>query len=210
MMAGASEVPRNPYVGPRPFEEGDHELFYGRDEEIAILAGLVMARRAVLLFAQSGAGKSSLLRAGLIPELTRQEMIGRGRRARVYQKMQVLPVLTVGGTVPEGMRHPIANIYVFRALLTLLPDVDPDDLAGLTLADALSPFLSVPAPANQSPQNQPPPVSGRSLISSKNCSRTILPDAASGRISFSRSVMPWRDTGRSISCFPCVRITSPS
>ncbi|MFQ5612791.1 MAG: hypothetical protein ACE5H9_11725 [Anaerolineae bacterium] len=135
---------QNPYVGPRAFEEEESPFFFGRDEEIQILAGLVMARRAALFFAQSGAGKSSLLRAGLLPELTRQETIGRGRRARTVQKMQVLPILTVGGGTPAEMRQPIANIYVFSALLALLPEAAPDELAGRSLAGGLAPFFTAP------------------------------------------------------------------
>jgi hypothetical protein len=133
---------RNPYVGPRTFEESESQFFFGRDEETEILAGLVMARRAALFFAQSGAGKSSLLRAGLIPELSRQETMGHGRRAVTYQKMWVLPILTVGGGIPSQMSQPIANIYVVNALLSLFPDAPPDKLARLTLTDSLAPFFS--------------------------------------------------------------------
>jgi hypothetical protein len=143
-MAGASETRRNPYPGPRAFEEHEQDLFFGRDEEVEILAGLVMARRASLLFAQSGAGKSSLLKAGLIPELTRSETVGRGPRTRTRQKMRVLPILTVGGAVPDGVEQPIANIYVF-ALSALLPEAIADELAPLSLTDALAPFFSTTA-----------------------------------------------------------------
>jgi Tol biopolymer transport system component len=151
-MTGASEKPRNPYVGPRAFEEDESQLFFGRDAEIEILTGLVMARRAALLFAPSGAGKSSLLKAGLIPELTRQETVGRGRRARTYQKMRVLPILTVGGAIPAGMRQPIANVYVFRALLSLQRDADPEDLASQTLVEALAPSFGQLEPDGQFPE----------------------------------------------------------
>ena len=98
----------NPYVGPRAFEEEESQYFFGRDQEIEILSSLVMARRVSLFFAQSGAGKSSLLRAGLIPELTRQEKIGRGRRARTYQRMWVLPhpQCRRGRTQPGQATHP--------------------------------------------------------------------------------------------------------
>ena len=84
---------RNPYVGPRSFDVDERSIFFGRDEEIAILVGQVMARRVSLFFAQSGAGKSSLLRAGLIPELTREIEVGQGRRRHRYRKMRVLPIL---------------------------------------------------------------------------------------------------------------------
>ena len=64
--AAVSKRP-NPYVGPRPFGERDQNNFFGRDDEARQLTGLIIAHRAVLLYAQSGAGKTSLLRAKVIP-----------------------------------------------------------------------------------------------------------------------------------------------
>ncbi len=136
------ELSRNPYVGPRPFAPDERDYFYGRDDEIAILRAQVMARRASLFFAQSGAGKSSLLRAGLFPELTEKKTVGRGARQRTYQKMKVLPILGVGAGVPPGLRSPIANVYVFSALLTLGSTGSSDELAGMTLSQGLAPHLA--------------------------------------------------------------------
>src|SRR5262249_6604186 len=45
------------------------EKLYGRDHEIAELTGLMICERVVLLHAPSGAGKTSLIQAGLIPVL---------------------------------------------------------------------------------------------------------------------------------------------
>jgi len=59
----------NPYRGPRPFEIGEQKIFFGRDREVKDLLSLIIAHRVVLLYAQSGAGKTSLLNAGLIPLL---------------------------------------------------------------------------------------------------------------------------------------------
>jgi hypothetical protein len=56
--------PANPYVGPRPLTAG--EKLYGRDRELADLMDLLIAKRIVLLYSPSGAGKSSLLQAGLM------------------------------------------------------------------------------------------------------------------------------------------------
>ncbi|HEX7180799.1 MAG TPA: hypothetical protein VF756_03085, partial [Thermoanaerobaculia bacterium] len=61
--AAVRAVGRNPYVGPRPFELG--ERLWGRDEETAGLYYLLSAERIVLLHSPSGAGKSSLVQAGL-------------------------------------------------------------------------------------------------------------------------------------------------
>lgn len=59
----------NPFVGPRPIRQG--QRIYGRDAEIHELYNRLQARRIVLLHSPSGAGKSSLVSAGLIPRLRR-------------------------------------------------------------------------------------------------------------------------------------------
>ena len=59
--------PPNPFVGPRPFERG--ERLYGRDQEVRDLDNLLAAERIVLLHSPSGAGKSSLVQAALLPRL---------------------------------------------------------------------------------------------------------------------------------------------
>ncbi len=58
----------NPFVGPQPLSQGNP--IFGRDREIAELRHLITAERFVLLHSPSGAGKSSLVNAGLIPELS--------------------------------------------------------------------------------------------------------------------------------------------
>jgi WD40 repeat protein len=60
----------NPFVGPRPLEKG--QPIFGRDPEIAQLFDMLCAERIVLLYSPSGAGKSSLIQAGLIPRLAEQ------------------------------------------------------------------------------------------------------------------------------------------
>jgi WD40 repeat protein len=57
----------NPYPGPRAFHTG--ETLYGRDNEIFRLLDRLMAERIVLFFSPSGAGKTSLIQAGLVPRL---------------------------------------------------------------------------------------------------------------------------------------------
>jgi WD40 repeat protein len=64
------ETPKNPFVGPRPIERG--QPIFGRDAEITELYDLLFAERIVLLHSPSGAGKSSLIQAGLIPRLAEQ------------------------------------------------------------------------------------------------------------------------------------------
>jgi WD40 repeat protein len=63
-----------PYRGLQPFTEADAEVFYGRERLTAELAGKLAARAGtgvLVVTGASGAGKSSLLRAGLLPALAR-------------------------------------------------------------------------------------------------------------------------------------------
>jgi len=59
------------FRGLLPFHEADREHFYGRDIDAAALFGLVTHSdfRFGVLFGDSGCGKTSLLRAGLVPRL---------------------------------------------------------------------------------------------------------------------------------------------
>src|SRR5690606_12353111 len=60
-----------PLRGLSPFAESERDVLFGRDGERDDLARLVTAEgfRAGLLYGESGVGKSSLLRAGLVPHL---------------------------------------------------------------------------------------------------------------------------------------------
>src|SRR5437763_16164711 len=55
------------YVGPRPFRTG--ERLFGRAREVTALTSLLVGERVVLLYSPSGAGKTSLVQAGLVPRL---------------------------------------------------------------------------------------------------------------------------------------------
>lgn len=59
----------NPYVGLRPFEREDSLCFFGRREQTAELLERLRAARFLSVVGSSGCGKSSLIRAGLIPAL---------------------------------------------------------------------------------------------------------------------------------------------
>ncbi len=57
------------FPGLRSFEEGDAAIFNGRAKEKQQLFDLIMVERVVVMFAKSGTGKTSLLRAGIVPML---------------------------------------------------------------------------------------------------------------------------------------------
>jgi putative ribosome biogenesis GTPase RsgA len=93
-VTGSKTAGPNPYVGPRPFEVG--EPLFGRDREVQRAPRTRLSgERIVLLHSPSGAGKSSLIQAGLIPRLRERfdvwrptrvgHPLARGRRSRRKQ-----------------------------------------------------------------------------------------------------------------------------
>jgi WD40 repeat protein len=117
---------RSPFVGPRPFEPQDRDLFFGRDREADELVSLIVAHRLVLVYAQSGAGKTSLLNAELVPRL-------------VEEGFEVLPLARVRGLLPEGISpHDVQNLYAFNSLMSWAEEgTSPARLAQMSLADFL-------------------------------------------------------------------------
>jgi tetratricopeptide (TPR) repeat protein len=65
----ASRDRSNPYVGPRAFTTRDQAFFFGRERETDALFRALTVERILLLHSPSGAGKTSLIQAGLIPRL---------------------------------------------------------------------------------------------------------------------------------------------
>ena len=62
-------VVAKPFVGLMPFAEADAAYFFGREKERRVLADNLLAAPLTLLYGESGAGKSSLLNAGVAYEL---------------------------------------------------------------------------------------------------------------------------------------------
>src|SRR5215207_6761348 len=123
----------NPFVGPRPFLPG--EPLFGRDREIRALRNLLVAERIVVLYSPSGAGKTSLVQAGLIPTMQESDF-------------HVLPVIRVNQPPREGNgRSP--NRYLESALRSLEQglsgDVQRVELDGLRFSDFLA---KMPRPEN--------------------------------------------------------------
>ena len=118
----------NPYVGPRPFERRHAALFFGRDREVNELVSLIISHTEVLLYSQSGAGKSSLVNARLIPLLE-------------AEGFDVLPSARVQGVVEGVDPVEIGNIYAFHTMMSWAErrsrsEAICQDVAGRVLAGA--------------------------------------------------------------------------
>lgn len=107
----------NPYRGLSAFEAQHHDVFFGRDSETRMILDRLIADSFVLVVGDSGVGKSSLCRAGVLPCLQEHPLEGR----------QWSTVTFVPG------REPLAAFA--RAVAPLL-GVDEDALARDTRDDA--------------------------------------------------------------------------
>lgn len=142
----------NPYVGPRAFLIG--EKLHGRDRELRELLNFLLSQRIVLLYSPSGAGKTSLVQAGLIPALAEKSFT-------------ILPVIRVNQEPPpleeikqdtEADTPSTFNRYIYSALLSLeegLPEeklTPTKTLASLSLEDYLA---QRPVQESESESEQP-------------------------------------------------------
>lgn len=123
----------NPYVGPRPYERGEQNKFFGRNREARDLLALLLAERTVLFYAKSGAGKTSLLNAQVIPALEKEGF-------------RVLPVTRVSSDPPPGVRQDaVGNAFVCSVLMSLVGEtVTPEQLHGHTLTSFLQALYQRP------------------------------------------------------------------
>ena len=73
----------NPFPGLRPFATDERHLFFGREQQVADILVRLRMNRFVAVVGSSGSGKSSLIRAGLLPELHGGTMRAAGSSWRV-------------------------------------------------------------------------------------------------------------------------------
>ena len=60
------------YPGVKPFETSEKDLFFGREKDIEDLLDYIWLEKIVVLFGKSGYGKSSLINAGILPEIEQE------------------------------------------------------------------------------------------------------------------------------------------
>ena len=110
------------YPGVRPFETRERHLFFGRKRDTEELADHILLEKLVVLFAKSGYGKSSLLKAGIVPSFTDP---GTPETRRYH------PVQVRFGTYVEGKSVPPLDA-VLNALDTFAVGKDFQFLATLS------------------------------------------------------------------------------
>jgi WD40 repeat protein len=109
----AASENKNPYVGPYAFSKDNAAFFFGRDREARHLTALAISEQVVVFCAQSGAGKTSLIHAKVVPALEKQGFY-------------VFPPARVSGELPPS-GFGTANVFVYNALAVISPKQVPGD-----------------------------------------------------------------------------------
>ncbi len=125
---------RNPYKGLRPFLESDSADFFGRErltERLVERLSEAGAARFLCVVGPSGSGKSSVVRAGLVPAIRRGVIAGSDR----WFVIEILPgshplreleraLLGVGVNPPPSLREELERdeLALARVVTRLLPD----------------------------------------------------------------------------------------
>ena len=138
-MVSEPQELKNPYKGLRPFYEADEEDFFGREVLVEQLIDRLKANkgevRFLALVGPSGSGKSSVIRAGLVPALRSGAVAG----SENWYVIQMLPgahpleeletaLLRIAVNPPDRLLHQLREDErgLVRAIKRSLPDDDSE------------------------------------------------------------------------------------
>jgi hypothetical protein len=152
-----------PYKGLLAYRLNDAELFFGRQQAVTDLLRCLQRGPLTILHAESGAGKSSLLQAGLSPHLIAQGHLpiylrsynlppGLALKRALAPDLAATPELAAA-SLPEFLRRVMAvldhktTLYLladqFEELFTLLPETEQASFAAELAACLKDPTLKV-------------------------------------------------------------------
>ncbi len=120
------DISKNPYRGLHSFEAQHSALFFGRSKLVKALQEFVETRPLTVVLGASGSGKSSLVKAGLIPALKRET------KGTTKTKWCVLSPVRLGETPCQSLNKVLVEAQI--------DSVDPYS-AGQTLAQSISTWV---------------------------------------------------------------------
>jgi len=133
-LAGATET-RNPYKGLRAFTEDDAADFFGREALTEHLVERLAQTRFLAVVGPSGSGKSSVVRAGLVPQIRQGALSGSERWNVVEMFPGAYPLeeleaalLRTADSAPAGLLEQLEQDErgLLRAVKRLLADDDSE------------------------------------------------------------------------------------
>lgn len=115
----AVTLPPRPYPGLRPFEKEEWPIFFGRERMADAVVAHLLGRRLLVVHGDSGCGKSSLVRAGVLPRLEQESARGgvRWRTCSALPREAPLWNLARALAALDGDRDDEAQLIAFRRAL---------------------------------------------------------------------------------------------
>lgn len=126
----------SPYVGLRAFTQADVDRFFGREAATQQVLDLLARHRAVVVVGASGSGKSSLVRAGVLPAL--------GRGAIPDADTWLTTVLTPGTHPLKGLATQLLRLEREGAAPTTLVDTDRSNLDAAAVVELVDDLADAP------------------------------------------------------------------
>jgi molybdopterin-guanine dinucleotide biosynthesis protein len=135
---------RSPFRHLAPFTEADRDHLHGRDRDVAALVEQLAIRRVLVYTAPSGTGKTSLLRAGLVPRLTALGLralyvtaSADGAAATVRSRLDARPEVSVQAAIETWHRGGGARVAVIVDQVEAVLDGAHDDSAAALVRELL-------------------------------------------------------------------------
>jgi conflict system STAND superfamily ATPase/tetratricopeptide repeat protein len=116
----------NPFPGLRPFETEEYRVFFGREGQSDALITRLQRTRLLAVVGTSGSGKSSLIRAGLLPALCGGMMADAGSGWRIA-------ILRPGNNPFSNLAHSLAEKHVMPEAGGGLPAAEAEAVIEATL-----------------------------------------------------------------------------
>jgi len=135
--------PAGPYVGLRPYRAAERNRFFGRDRDAAFLCNKVLSSRLTILYSQSGLGKSSLLRALVIPQLEQDARVIEFHSWSQDDPLSALKEKLAGVAANLGVASPEAGAPTLAELVRLIASEDTRPLT--LILDQFEEFLTAHA-----------------------------------------------------------------
>lgn len=137
----APPKPEAPYRGIESFRYIDQRIFSSRDEETWDLLSNILIYRGVLLYGDSGSGKSSLVNAGLLPAAANEHLVAHRLRIQPWQGREIK--LERISTESDGRPPYLPSIFVAEGSAR---DKDPNVEMSLTaFYESLTTFRKEPS-----------------------------------------------------------------
>ncbi|MBT5873927.1 MAG: hypothetical protein HOH43_10945, partial [Candidatus Latescibacteria bacterium] len=121
LISDADSDSSRPYKFLDYYTQNDASLFFGREQEINTICSQILTHRSFILYGRSGVGKSSILRAGLMPRLRSDGHLVFAIRSFTNPLHQMFEVLEQELKLPQADTGDLHSLTSIGKLLSQRP-----------------------------------------------------------------------------------------